>query len=50
MEGIGSVVAGDHVERVAVLDGHPFESLAELLRELILRIAQLFGHQIHRNE
>ena len=31
MEGIGSIVAGDHVERVAVLDGHPFEPLAKLL-------------------
>ena len=45
MKGIRRIIAGDHVEGIAVLNRYPLQPRAELLRELILRIAQLLGHR-----
>lgn len=45
MKGIRRIIAGDHVEGIAVLDRYPLKPRAELLRELILRIAQFLDHR-----
>ena len=36
VERIGSVVASDHVEGIAVLDGHVLQPPAEILRKLVI--------------
>lgn len=44
MKSIRGIVAGNHIERIAVLDRHVLQPKADPLRELILGIAHLFRH------
>ena len=36
MKGIRCFVAGDHIEGIAVLDGHVLQPPAEILRKLVI--------------